>query len=67
MKKSEKQFFVNMYAAKFIDPDKQYRDTPNMVFNEWIRWLYEMWEKGMIDIKEYRALIKIELNEFIGV
>ena len=67
MTKLEKKIFVNQYMDRFIDPDKQYRDTPNMVFNGWIRWLFEMWDKGFISIKEYRALIKIELNEFIGV
>jgi len=67
MTKFEKKIFVNQYMDRFIDPVKQYQDTPNMVFNGWIRWLFEMWDKGLISIKEYRALIRIDLNDYIKV
>ena len=66
MTKYEKSIFVSQYMVKFAHPDKQYQDAPNIVFNGWIRWLYEMWDNGLISIKEYRGLIKIDLDDYIG-
>jgi hypothetical protein len=67
MKKSEKKHFVNQFLNQYINPIKQYEDMPNMVFNNWITWLYDQWNCGMISIREYRVLIRIDLDEFIGV
>lgn len=67
MKKSEKKHFVNQFLNQYINPIKQYEDMPNMVFSNWITWLYDQWNCGMISIREYRVLIRIDLDEFIGV
>ena len=64
MTKKEKQIILNQYLNRYIDPVKQYQDLPITVFNGWIRWLFEMWDNGLISIKEYRTLIKIELKDY---
>lgn len=66
MKKSEKQHYINQFLNQYINPIKQYNDTPVMVFNNWIAWLYDQWNCGMISIREYRELIKIDLNDYVG-
>ena len=67
MTKNEKQHIVNQYLDQYINPIEQYRSTPITVFNNWICWLYEQWNCGMLNIKEYRGLIKIDLDDYIGV
>lgn len=67
MKKSQKQHYVNQFLFQYIDPIKQYRDMPNMVFNNWIYWLYDSWNTGLISITDYRDLIKIDLKDYIEV
>ena len=65
MKKSEKQYYVDQFLQQYINPIKQYQDTPVMVFNNWITWLYQQWNNASISIREYRELIKIDLNDYI--
>lgn len=66
MHKVSKQDVLNIvanYKNRFIDFKEQKETTPNYVYNDYIRWLYQSWEDGMINIHEYRKAININILE----
>lgn len=54
---------VENYKNRFIDFKEQKETTPSYVYNDYIRWLYQSWEDGMINIHEYRKAININILE----
>lgn len=63
MKITKKQLnhIVNQYKDRYINFEKQKDSAPNHVFNDYIMWLYQQWESGLINIHEYRKLINIDI------
>jgi hypothetical protein len=54
---------VNQYKNRFIDFKEQKESTPSYVYNDYIRWLYQSWEDGLITISQYRKAITINILE----
>jgi|GEM_PF-6749821 len=61
--KKEVMIIVNQYKNRFIDFKEQKESTPNYVYNDYIRWLYQSWEDGLINISQYRKAITINILE----
>ena len=61
--KKEVMVIVNQYKNRFIDFKEQKESTPNYVYNDYIRWLYQSWEDGLINISQYRKAITINILE----
>ena len=61
--KKEVTIIVNQYKNRFIDFKEQKESTPNYVYNDYIRWLYQSWEDGLINISQYRKAITINILE----
>lgn len=66
MKVTKKQLnlIVNQYVDRFIDFEKQKEMAPTHVISDYIMWLYQQWESGLINIHEYRKLICIDILTF---
>ena len=61
--KKEVTIIVNQYKNRFIDFKEQKESTPNYVYNDYIRWLFQSWEDGLINISQYRKAITINILE----
>jgi hypothetical protein len=61
--KKEVMVIINQYKNRFIDFKEQKESTPNYVYNDYIRWLYQSWEDGLINISQYRKAITINILE----
>ena len=61
--KKEIMVIVNQYKNRFIDFKEQKESTPNYVYNDYIRWLYQSWEDGLINISQYRSAITVNILE----
>lgn len=63
MKKSDRDTIIWAFKTQFIDFDKQKEDIPDHVINDYINWLYYQWNMGLINLNEYRSLIKVNILE----
>jgi len=59
----EVMIIVNQYKNRFIDFKEQKESTPDYVYNDYIRWLFQCWEDGLINISQYRKAITINILE----
>jgi len=59
----EVMIIVSQYKNRFIDFKEQKESTPNYVYNDYIRWLYQSWEDGLINISQYRKAITVNILE----
>jgi len=59
----EVMIIVNQYKNRFIDFKEQKESTPDYVYNDYIRWLYQSWEDGLINITQYRSAITVNILE----
>ena len=55
------QRFVTKFTNQFIDWPKQKEDMPAHVVNTWVSNIHEWWLHGSINLKDYSALLRVDI------
>ena len=61
----EKDIIINGFKITFIDFKKQYEEMPYFVINQYVRWLFDRWNLGLINLTEYRELLNTDLGDYV--
>ena len=61
----EKDIIINGFKITFIDFKKQYEEMPYFVINTYVRWLFDRWNLGLINLTEYRELLNTDLGDYV--
>lgn len=61
MKKSERDTIIFHFKDRFIDFEEQKEYSPYTVVNQYIHWLYCQWDMGLINLAQYKSLIKLDI------
>lgn len=61
MKKSERDTIIFHFKDRFIDFNEQKENCPNVVVYQYIHWLYTQWDNGLINLAQYKSLIKLDI------
>jgi hypothetical protein len=52
---------IHQYKDRYIDFNAQKESSPDYVVFQYVYWLFDEWNRGMINLSEYRKLIAIDI------
>lgn len=61
MTKSKKSLVVSAFKGQFISFERQKESSPSYVLNAYIAYLFDKWNAGLITLKEYQSLIRVDI------
>lgn len=59
MKKSDIKHIVRIFMDKFIDPKEQWVIGKEIVIVNWLYYIHEKYDAGLINLEEYITLAKV--------
>lgn len=59
MKKSDIKKVVGIFMDRFIDPKEQWIMDMNVVIVNWLYYIHEQYDAGLINLEQYIALAKV--------
>lgn len=59
MKKEDIKIVARVFAIRFINPKEQWENAKDFVMVNWLYFLHEKYDAGLINLNEYVALSKV--------
>lgn len=60
MKKAERQILIDQFKSQFPDWANK-KESENYVVGMWVSNIHEWWLQGIITLKDYMALLKVDI------